>query len=61
MGPCFGDKFLQIFDNFLTKGGLFVNMDKCGYTELKDDLEIINGSKEISLQELEAYELKFEY
>ena len=60
MGPCFGDKFFQIFDNFLTKGGLFVNMDKCGYTELKDDLEIVNGSKEFSVLELEVYELKFE-
>ena len=61
IGPCFGDKFFQIFDNFMTSGGIFFNIDNCGYIDLKDDLEITNGSKEFFIIELEVYKLKFNY
>ena len=45
----------------MTSGGIFFNIDNCGYIDLKDDLEITNGSKEFFIIELEVYKLKFNY
>ena len=61
MGPCFGDKFFQILDNYLTEGGICFEKDNCGYIDLENDFEITNGNKEFLIEELEVYKLKFNY
>ena len=61
MGPCFGDKFFQIYDNFLTKGGICFNQDKCGYINIEDDRELTNGIEYFPVEEIEVYKLKFIY
>ena len=61
MGPCFGDKFIQIFDNFLDKGGKCYNNENCGYTGIEDDFEITNGIEEFNIEEIEVYKLNFYY
>ena len=59
MGPCFGDKLLEIYDNFLSKGGKCFNKDNCGYDNMETDFEIINGLEEFLIEEIEVYKLKF--
>ena len=59
MGPCFGDKFIQIFDNFLDKGGKCYNKENCGYIGTED--EITNRIKEFTIEEIEVYKLNFYY
>ena len=61
MGPCFGDKLFQIFDNFLTQGGIRFNKDNCGYIGMEYDFEITNGMEEFSIEEIETYQLKFDH
>ena len=61
MGPCFGDKLFQIFDNFLTQGGICFNKDNCGYIGMEYDFEITNGTEEFSIEEIETYQLKFDH
>lgn len=61
IGPCFGEKFFEIFDNFLTKGGICFNKDKCGYIGLDDDYEITNGIQEFSVEEIEIYQITLNY
>ena len=61
MGPCFGDKFFQIFDNYLTAGGICFDKDNCGFIGLENDFEIANGNKEFLIEEIEVYKLKFNY
>ena len=58
MGPCFGDKLFQIFDNFLTKGGFCSKKYKSELLGFEDGFETTNGLEEFSIEELEVYELK---
>ena len=59
MGPCFGDKFFEIYDNFLSNGGKCFNKDNCGYDNIETDFEITNGLEEFIVEEIEVYKLKF--
>ena len=59
MGPCFGDKLIQIYDKFLEKGGKCYHKENCGFTGIEDDFEITNGIEEFIIEELEVYKLKF--
>ena len=59
MGPCFGNKLIQIYDKFLEKGGKCYHKENCGFTGIEDDFEITNGIEEFIIEELEVYKLKF--
>ena len=61
MGPCFGDKFIQVFDNFLEKGGKCYNNENCGFTGMEDGFEITNGIEDFNIEEIEVYKLNFYY
>ena len=60
MGPCFGDKLFEIYDNFLSKGGKCFNKNNCGYDNMESDFEITNGIEEFQIEEIEVYKLKFD-
>ena len=59
IGPCFGDKFFEIFDNFEKNGGKFYDKDNCGYLGLDKDYEITNGNEDFSVEEIEVYKINF--
>ena len=61
IGPCFGDKLFQIYDNYLTEGGICFNKENCGYTGIENDYEITNGMEELNIEEMEVYKIKFKY
>ena len=61
MGPCYGDKFIQIFDHFLDKGGKCYQKENCEFTGIEDDFEITNGIEEFTIEEIEVYKLNFYY
>ena len=61
LGPYFGDKFFGIFNDFLKEGRFYYKKDNCEYSGLKEDFEITKRMDESFIEEIEAYQLKFDY